>query len=242
MSTAIITGTDTNVGKSLVSAAILTYLYQKSSLRLHYWKPLQTGSPPDDDTQLVEQLLGFSKHSTDARVRFHPNFARFPLAASPLEAAADSGVTIATEELKSSARHHISLSENRNALLVEGAGGVLVPIAPAYTFADFFQFINAPVILVSRTTLGTINHTLLSVEALKKREIPILGIFFTGPLHPFVQEYMLTCSQLPMLGQLEWVGPDRMTPPGEILPSMMRVSEMDPAGVLMNFFALETSR
>lgn len=153
-----VTGTDTGVGKTVLSAALMLR-YPEAC----YWKPIQTG--PDSDTSEVRRLS--SGRVLDKGVRL-------PDPVSPHLAARLAGTTI---ELPS------RLSDEA-AYIVEGAGGVLVPVNDSQTMADLMTTLGLPVIVAARTTLGTINHTLLTLEALRARALRIAGVVMIGEANP----------------------------------------------------------
>jgi dethiobiotin synthase len=163
-----ITGTDTGVGKTVVSAALM-HRY-RPGIALRYWKPIQTGIEQDDDTADVERL-------GDCRPdELRPEGIRLPRPVSPHLAARLNGTTIALRPLVD------SMVEERRSVrwIVEGAGGVLVPINDAETMIDLISLLGLPVIVVARTALGTINHTLLTLEALGRRALDVAGIVMVG--------------------------------------------------------------
>ncbi len=159
----IVTGTDTNIGKSVV-AAMLTLC-----LDAIYWKPIQAGNEGGTDRERVAEMTELKAD----RFRFERYVLKNPL--SPHFAAALDGITIDEENLQLPG--DIAADQT---LIIEGAGGVLVPITTDLLQAELFARWDAPVILCARTELGTINHSLLSIEALRKRSIDILGIIFIG--------------------------------------------------------------
>jgi dethiobiotin synthetase len=156
-----ITGTDTGVGKTLV-AATMTY-----ALRACYWKPIQSGS---SDQAVIRELTGFS----DAH--FHPTQYAFRASLSPDQAALLENITIDINTCQPPLM--------TNHLVIEGAGGVFVPLNEDDCMLDLMKKLAVPVVIVSRGQLGTINHTLLSIEALRRRDIPIHGVVFSGELNP----------------------------------------------------------
>lgn len=153
----IVTGTDTGIGKTIFAAALT------AAIGGVYWKPVQAGLDGETDSQTVARLAG---------VPVLPEAYRLKLAASPHRAAADEGITIDPEAL--------ILPQTLQPLVVEGAGGLLVPLTPHILNIDLFARWGAPLVLCARTSLGTINHTLLSLEAIRARAIPLLGIAFIG--------------------------------------------------------------
>lgn len=151
-----ITGTDTHVGKTLISSWITLHT------GFSYFKPIQTGLNEGTDSYEVQRL-------SDTKI--HPEIYAYQAPLSPHLAAKIENERIDIEK--------IVLPQEKN-LIIEGAGGVLVPINNTYLMIDLIKKLGAPVILVSRTTLGTINHTLLTLEALKLRDIPVLGVVMNG--------------------------------------------------------------
>jgi len=152
-----VTGTDTGVGKTVLSAALMLR-YPDAC----YWKPIQTGS--DDDTAEVRRLSGGRVIDTGIRL---------PDPVSPHLAAKLAGVPI---DLK-------KLEQPSCLCIVEGAGGALVPVNETQTIADLILLLGLPVLIAARTTLGTINHTLLTLEALRAKSIPIRGVVMIGEAH-----------------------------------------------------------
>ncbi|MFT9296668.1 MAG: dethiobiotin synthase [Gluconobacter sp.] len=160
-----VTGTDTEIGKTLVSA-ILTKAWTAT-----YWKPLQTGlSDEAGDTSTVKTLAALPPDRI-----IPPAYAlQAPLA--PYAAAALENVTINPGRLV--------LPAVKAPLVVEGAGGLMVPVRSDMMMIDLMQRLDLPVVLVARSGLGTINHTLLSLEALRRRGISVLGVVLSGPENP----------------------------------------------------------
>ena len=159
MSRYVVTGTDTGVGKTLVAAGLAGHL------RARYWKPVQAGLDEESDSEAVRRL-------TAGRAEVLPEGWRLNTPCSPHEAARIDGVRIDPKAL--------NLPEGSGPLIVEGAGGVLVPVNDETLYADLFAQWALPVILVARTELGTINHSLLSLEALRSRKVEVAGILFSG--------------------------------------------------------------
>ncbi|MGE4431072.1 MAG: dethiobiotin synthase [Sphingobium sp.] len=185
----IVTGTDTDIGKTVVAAGLTLCL-----LGARYWKPVQSGIDPGTDTQRVQALTGLPDD------RFLPEAYRLREPASPHLSARLEGVTIAADRL--------ALPPAADApLVVEGAGGVLVPLAENLLAIDLFARWQAPVILVARTGLGTINHSLLSIEAMRARHIPIGGILFSGDPHEENERIIPQLSGVRPLGRLPRLDP-----------------------------------
>jgi len=182
--TLIVTGTDTDVGKTVFAAALA------GALGASYWKPVQAGLDPRGDIESVAALSG---------ARILPEAYRLTTPCSPHRAAAIDGVTIDPARL--------ALPEVDGPLVVEGAGGVLVPLSADLLFADLFARWARPVVLVARTGLGTINHSLLSIEALRRRGVPILGIAFIGDEQPDSEATIARLGGVKRLGRLPRLDP-----------------------------------
>ena len=164
-----VTGTDTNVGKTVVCAALM-HRYRRD-VPLRYWKPIQTGIEQDDDTAEVSRLGQCRPEELLTRG------IRLPRPVSPHLAAEQSGVTIFLRPLID-----LVLGEPADTnWIVEGAGGALVPVNQSETMADVMTSLGLPVVVVARTALGTINHTLLTLEALRRRSLPVAGVIMVGP-------------------------------------------------------------
>ena len=154
-----ITGTDTNVGKTLIATWLCLHTGAK------YWKPIQSGFQEGTDTDFIKS----------SGVATYPESYLLQNPLSPHTAAAMENTTIDPE--------HIRIPADK-CLVVEGAGGVLVPIKTHYLMTDLMADLGLPVIIVARSTLGTINHTCLTLEALRSRNIPVLGVIMNGPYNP----------------------------------------------------------
>lgn len=181
----IITGTDTDVGKT-VFAAMLTL-----ALRATYWKPVQSGVSDGVDTRTVQTLTGLPDE------RFLPERYILTEPLSPHRAAELDGVELDLDRL--------SPPDVEGTLLIEGAGGLMVPMTRKNLQINLFKKWNIPVILCTRTGLGTINHTLLSLEALWAREIPVHGIAFIGPDNPDNMQTISQFSNERILGRMPWL-------------------------------------
>jgi dethiobiotin synthetase/malonyl-CoA O-methyltransferase len=158
-----ITGTDTNVGKTVVSAWLAHHL------KADYWKPIQTGCEEDSDSQTVEKLAGLREN------QIHPEAYRLKAPLSPHAAASLENISISLDR--------IIMPKTNNSLIIEGAGGVFVPINKSDLIIDLIYKLQTSVIIVARSSLGTINHTCLTLEALRNRNIPVLGVILNGPLN-----------------------------------------------------------
>ncbi len=181
----VVTGTDTGIGKTIFSAALA------AALDAFYWKPVQSGLDEETDSETVMRLGGLS------RERILPEAYRLAAPASPHLSARLDGVTIDPQRLVPPAI--------QGPLIIEGAGGLLVPLSDELVYADIFALWQIPAILCARTTLGTINHTLLSVEAMKYRGIPIFGIVFIGEENQETQRIVGKMSDVLILGRLPWM-------------------------------------
>jgi len=183
----IVTGTDTGVGKTVFSAALAR------ALDGFYWKPIQAGLDEETDSQTVLRLSGL------AAERVLPEAYRLRTPASPHLAAEIDGVTIEHQALL--------VPEKDRPLVVEGAGGLLVPLTRKITYLDLMARWRAPVVLCGRTALGTINHSLLSIEALRARGVAILGIAFIGEENIESERIIADMGRVRRLGRLPHVTP-----------------------------------
>ena len=156
----VVTGTDTGIGKTVFSAALA------GALNAFYWKPVQAGLDDETDRETVMRLSGLPEQRLVREVY------RLKTPASPHLAARIDGVSIDPRKL--------ALPETDRPLVIEGAGGLMVPLTESLTYVDVMARWNVPVVLCARTTLGTINHSLLSIEALRARGISLLGVAFIG--------------------------------------------------------------
>ena len=176
--TLLITGTDTNTGKTIISAWICLHT------RMPYWKPVQTGIDDGCDTDVVQEIAGVATYPEAYALRK-------PL--SPHAAAAWEDVTIDPKKI---------IKPTEKPLIIEGAGGVLVPLAPDVFLIDCMQQWAIPVLIVARSSLGTINHTCLTLEALRNRRIPILGVILNGAENPGNKQAIETYGNCPVLAEL----------------------------------------
>lgn len=181
MSAFIVTGTDTDVGKTVFAAALT------GALEAHYWKPVQAGLDEGGDRGQVARLAGIAEE------RVLPEAYRLATPCSPHRAAAIDGVRIDPARL--------ALPEVRP-LVVEGAGGALVPLADELLYADMFARWGLPTIVVARTALGTINHTLMTLEALRSRGVAVHGVAFVGEAVEDSEATICRIGQARLLGRL----------------------------------------
>jgi len=160
----IVAGTDTNVGKTIVSSLLV------AKLNAHYWKPIQCGElDTGGDSATIKKLTGIKEN------RIIPEAYRLKMAASPNQAAEAEGITIENQKLK--------LPSHDGELVVELAGGLMVPLRDNWLQIDQIKIWNLPVVLVARSGLGTLNHTLLSLEAMEKRDIKVIILILNGEKH-----------------------------------------------------------
>jgi dethiobiotin synthetase len=169
------------VGKTIASAIIV------EALQADYWKPIQAGDLNHSDTHKVQSLV------SNSQSHFHSNSYALQTPASPHLAAAIDGLTIAMNQIQE--------PKTNNHLVVEGAGGILVPLNETQSVVDLIQP-DYKVIVVSRHYLGSINHTLLTIEALKNRQIQVAGIIFSGDENTSSESIILSRTAVPFLGRI----------------------------------------
>lgn len=186
----VVSGTDTNVGKTVFSAALTR------ALKAQYWKPVQSGSIQDLDTQTVTYLAGLSE------VDCLPEVYRLSQPLSPHRAAELDNTVIDAEKLYS---FPAQWQGKQRPLIIEGAGGVMVPLTRHTLYIDVMAHWQAPTIVCARTDLGTINHTLLTIDALRAKHISILGIAFIGDEQPDTIQTIHEFSGVDILGRLPWL-------------------------------------
>ena len=184
--TIVVTGTDTDIGKTVFAAGLT------AALGARYWKPVQAGLADGSDAASVVTLGVPADHVL-------PEAYRLTTPCSPHLAAEIDDVTIDPARL--------ALPEVEGPLVVEGAGGVMVPVTRDLIFADLFARWAKPVVLVARTGLGTINHSLLSIEALRSRGVPILGIAFVGDAVEDSEATIAALGDVRRLGRLPRLDP-----------------------------------
>ncbi len=156
-----VTGTDTGVGKTVVAA------WLTRALDADYWKPIQAGLEDETDTATVRRLTGLPHE------RFHESAYRLEAPLSPHEAARREGIVIELDRIRLPAADRL--------VVVEGAGGVMVPINDRAFMADLIARLGLPAVVVARSGLGTINHTLLTLESLEARGVAVAGVVMNGP-------------------------------------------------------------
>ena len=184
-----VTGTDTDAGKTVVAAALV------AALGFDYWKPVQSGLDglPGGDTAEVARLAGRQAGACP------PPAWAFRAALAPDQAAAAEGARIDPER--------IVLPAWPRPLVVEGAGGLLVPLDGGFMMIDLAARLGLPMVLAARTGLGTLNHTLLSLEAMARRGLPVAGVVFSGADHPRNVDAIRRLGGVPILGRIPRLAP-----------------------------------
>ena len=177
-----ITGIGTDVGKTIASSILV------EALEADYWKPIQAGDLDNSDTNKVE------KYVSNPTTKFHKNAYALQTPASPHYAAAIDGITIHLNQIKE--------PKTINHLVVEGAGGILVPLNTTDCVIDIIQP-DYKVIVVSRHYLGSINHTLMTIEILKSRKLNVAGIIFSGDENKATESIILEKTNVLMLGRID---------------------------------------
>lgn len=178
-----VTGIGTEVGKTVASAIIT------EALEADYFKPIQAGDLENSDTHKVEKLI------SNTHTKFHPNAYALKTPMSPHAAAEIDKVEIKAENIQRP-------QTNNEYLVIEGAGGLLVPLNSKETIADLMQK-EDKIIVISRHYLGSINHTLLTIEALKSRGLICGGIIFSGEEHPTTEAIIEQMTHVPILGRID---------------------------------------
>lgn len=164
-----ISGTDTDIGKTVISSMLV------AGLKAGYWKPVQAGKDPITDTQFVRKTTGFEDS------HFYPERFLLTEPMSPHAAAEIDNVSIRLDDFKIP-------KHTQKHLIIEGAGGLIVPLNDTDYVIDLISKLQTPTLLVAKSGLGTLNHTLLSVEALQRRKIELFGIVLVGDRHPSNEE------------------------------------------------------
>ncbi len=186
----VVAGTDTDVGKTVFAAGLV------AALGGYYWKPVQAGLAGETDAQIVQRLAGVSEG------RILPEIYRLTAAASPHLAAERDGVEIDFEGLANAPVLRLEQS-----IIIEPAGGLLVPLTRSLLQIELMARWGAPVVLVAATRLGTINHSLLSIEALRRRKIPLLGVAFVGDENADSERTITEMGGIRRLGRLPHLDP-----------------------------------
>ncbi|NGZ05464.1 MAG: dethiobiotin synthase [Magnetococcales bacterium] len=196
-----VTGTDTGVGKSVAAAWLVR------ALQGCYWKPVQSGLTEESDSAVVQRLSGV------AAAAILPETYRLHAPLSPHASARLDGVEI---RMESFIRPDVT-----GPLVVEGAGGVLVPLNATCKMVDLMVRLRLPVVVVARTALGTINHTLLTLEALRARQLEVAGVILSGPPNAGNRDAILEFGAVAILAEIPWLDP--LTP-----EHLARIAPWDP--------------
>lgn len=177
-----ITGIGTGIGKTITSAVIT------EKLKADYWKPIQSGDLDQSDSLSIQNLI------SNPKTKIHPELYRLNQPLSPHLSAKLDGIEINLNKFE--------LPQTKNNLIVEGAGGLMVPLNNQTLILDLIKHLNIPVIVVSQNYLGSINHTLLTINTLKQHQINIKGIIFNGDANSESEDYILKYTSVEYLGSI----------------------------------------
>lgn len=177
-----VTGIGTGIGKTVVSAILA------EKLNADYWKPIQSGDLDISDSLFIKNLI------SNTKTAIHPERYRLSQPLSPHLSARLDGVEITTAA--------IQIPETNNNLIIEGAGGLMVPLNDKELILDLIQALKVKVIVVSQNYLGSINHTLLTLEVLKANQIDIAGLIFNGSPNKETENYITNYSNVKILGKV----------------------------------------
>ena len=180
-----VTGTDTGIGKTLLSSLLVAALNRK------YWKPIQSGACEGTDRETVMKWAGVAADRT------FPESYIFELPVSPHFAAEREGKSVEFSRIRRPA--------SSDALIIEGAGGLLVPLNDEALMLDLIRELRAPVVVAARTTLGTINHTLLTVMAIRHAKVDLHGVVMIGKDHPENRRAIERYGNVPIVGWIPWL-------------------------------------
>ena len=186
-----VTGIGTEIGKTICSAILVEHL------KADYWKPIQSGDLDQSDSMLVQSLV-------NNKITIHPERHRFKLPASPHKSAAQENISIQLEDFE--------LPETENHLIVEGAGGLWVPLSDEVFIMDLIKKLKLSVVLVAKDYLGCINHTLLSIETLRQNAIPIAYFILNGTFDQdtfrVIKKFLADETQILHIPNLESIDPN----------------------------------
>lgn len=200
-----VTGIGTDVGKTFISAILV------EALQADYWKPIQAGSLGFTDSDIVRSL------TSNRTTTIHAEAYKLTAPMSPHAAAKIDNNPIRIETIK--------LPDTNRPLIVEGAGGLLVPLATGIVVRDLIESLALPTIVVSRNYLGSINHTLLTLEALEHKNIPVTGIIFNGEANEESESFILAQSGAKLLGR---VGIEAMIDQATVMRQASQFKELHP--------------
>jgi dethiobiotin synthetase len=188
MKSIFITGTGTGIGKTICSAVLA------ETLNADYWKPIQAGDEEGTDAGTIRELVSNNKTC------IHPEVYKLALPASPHISARAENTRVDTDHI---AEAHAGLSCQNDYLLIEGAGGLMVPLNEKEFIIDLIRKLNASVIIVSRNYLGSINHSLLTAMALEHYKIPVIGWLFNDHFMDYEDE-LVDWTGIPKIGSIPW--------------------------------------
>ena len=214
-----ITGTDTGVGKTVLSAAVMHRYRAFGSLR--YWKPIQTGIEQDDDTDAVFQLAD----CIDSEL--HCSGIRLKKPVAPYLAAEIAGTRVTVADVM----QHVASDAKEFRWIAEGAGGVLVPLNESESVVDLIAALGLPVLIAARSTLGTINHTLLTIETLRRRNLEIAGVVLIGNRNPDNRAAIERFGAVRVIGEM----PHFISLTADSL-GQWATAEFDSEGILASYF------
>ena len=214
-----VTGTDTGVGKTILAAALL-HRYRGFGV-LRYWKPIQTGIEEDDDTRTVMELAD----CIEAEVQTAGIRLRRPVA--PYLAAELQGTRVTIDDVL----QYVNREPEDIRWVAEGAGGALVPLNESESMVDLMVTLQLPVLIAARSTLGTINHTLMTLETLRRRNLDIAGVVLIGNRNPANREAIERFGKVPVVGEM----PHFAALTSDCL-GQWSTSEFDRSGLLARFF------
>ena len=177
-----VTGIGTDVGKTIVAAVIT------EALQADYWKPVQAGFADGTDSETIRSLISNSK------TVIHPEAYKLKMPASPHAAAAAEGITISIKNIK--------VPQTDNILVIEGAGGLMVPMSEKELVIDLIEELQAEVVVIVRHYLGSINHSLLTLQALKSRKLNVKGIIISGAPNEQSEKAILSFSDYKIIGRI----------------------------------------
>ncbi|MCB1176257.1 MAG: dethiobiotin synthase [Leptospiraceae bacterium] len=222
MAAIFVSGIGTGVGKTFFSSLYLAKYGKKN--KIHYWKPVETGPTIDSDFELVKNSVPLPSNY------FIPPVSRFAFPASPHYSAKLENSEV---DLKTLEKKFEKYSEEN--ILIEGAGGLLVPLTENLLYLDFVKKYNISIVLVTYSGLGTINHTLLSIEAMKARKVHCYGFYMIGAWNNLSinnSETIEKLSEIPFLGNIDFPG-YRLTKNSLVAYS---IDNFDPEGKLEILF------
>jgi dethiobiotin synthetase len=205
----VVIGTDTEIGKTVFAAGLADLLGAS------YWKPIQSGLEGETDSEIVARLGALSED------RILPERYRLKTPVSPHQSAPIDGVHIDAKTL-------VVPDTGSRPLVIEGAGGLMVPLDLSTLYIDVFARWHIPVVLCARTSLGTINHSLLSIEALRRRDIDILGVAFIGDSHPESESAICEIGRVQRLGRLPRLSPLNRSTLREAFAASFKLSDFGP--------------